>query len=276
MTKVLRQVAISMVAIGLLVLADSPPAWAQAAMNQTTINAAATATAGTVSVASATSIVAGHEMFIEREAMLVQSVSGTTISVQRGYDGTNAASHPQGALAYTGTPSRFSRTNYAGSCTSTSQVVLPIVNTATGQLFDCVNSLWASFTTTPGGAGGNIRSRRDVGNAATTIALTDYVVSLRTTGTGSGGTGNPVITWTLPTVGTGILGKEYVFLDESGGVTATTYIAVYGTVNGSTSYLIKTAYGSVTVLAGSGGWFVLNCSRSGVPAAGTSGQCYQP
>ena len=263
----------AMLAILISLTMGSPPAWAQAAMNQTTINLALDATSSTVSVASATSIVAGHELYVDREAMLVQSVSGTTLTVTRGYDGTNAAAHAQGTLLYSGTPSRFSRTRYAGSCTRTSQIVVPIINTATGEFFDCTNSLWSVTSTTPGGAAGNYLARNDRGGGAYTILLTDYLVALRTTGTGSGGTFNPVLTWTLPTVGTGLLGKVLIIKDESGGLTATTYIAVYGTVNQSTSYLIKTAWGGVTLYSGSGGWLTLSCVR---PGAGASGECYQP
>lgn len=64
----------------------------------TTLGAAiTTTTATTITVASATGITPGTVLVVGSEAMFVTGVSGTTITVVRGYDGTTAATALNGA-----------------------------------------------------------------------------------------------------------------------------------------------------------------------------------
>src|SRR4051812_49409152 len=81
-------------------LALSLPAFGQTALTMTTLSAAVAAGSGSVSPAttvrltSATGVVANTTiLFVDGEAMFVNSVSGTAIGVTRGYQGTPAYPH---------------------------------------------------------------------------------------------------------------------------------------------------------------------------------------
>lgn len=69
------------------------------ALATTTLSAAVAVNDVSITVASATSVAAGREIIIDQEKMKVgQSyVSGTTVPVQRGIDGTATAAHKSGA-----------------------------------------------------------------------------------------------------------------------------------------------------------------------------------
>ncbi len=86
------------------------------ALNQTTLSAAIGATDISFAVASATGASAPNfttgvgisYLFCEQEIMLVLSVSGTQIGVQRGYNGTLATAHASGQACTFGLPTDFS------------------------------------------------------------------------------------------------------------------------------------------------------------------------
>lgn len=129
------------VAVALIV---PTPGFAQATLSSTTLSAAMSdASSTTVRVASASGITGTSTMlFVDKEAMFVNSVSGTTLSVTRGYFGTVANSHPSGATVYLGPPGYFTSFDRSGSCTSTNELVLPVVNVKNGNFFRCTNSVW--------------------------------------------------------------------------------------------------------------------------------------
>lgn len=85
------------------------------AITATTLSAACGANDTSVTVASATGITAPNfttgvgitYLFCETEAMLVQSVTGTVIGVQRGVAGTPAAAHAVTAPIIAGLPADF-------------------------------------------------------------------------------------------------------------------------------------------------------------------------
>lgn len=132
--KTLRIFSVALLAALLLVAQP----YAQTALNSTTLSAAVTATATTVSVASASTIVAGHRLFVDKELMTVSSVSGTSLRVLRGQAGTAASAHASAALVYTGAPERFgSATSPTGSCTRASERYLPRIVPAAGEVWDC-------------------------------------------------------------------------------------------------------------------------------------------
>lgn len=129
-------------------------AFGQTAMTKTTTSAAIGATDNSILVSSATGIVTyspvtGQRgmLFIDREAMIVTGISGTRISVTRGARGTRGTStHASGAVVYVGldtqayfwgaagsSPSQ----DLSGSCTSTQQAILPIINVRTGDEMTC-------------------------------------------------------------------------------------------------------------------------------------------
>jgi hypothetical protein len=93
-------------------------------------------------------------LFIDREAMQVTGVSGTTISVSRGRESTSASPHASGAVVFIlprnlllnigggmvdGAPS-FP----GGSCTRSSELVLPRIQLTTGLFSDCVGGQWVN------------------------------------------------------------------------------------------------------------------------------------
>jgi hypothetical protein len=84
-------------------------------LTATTLSAAIGASDTTISVASATGITAPNftsgvgitYLFIEQEVLLVLGVSGTFISVQRGYNGTFTAAHGVTTPVLSGLPADF-------------------------------------------------------------------------------------------------------------------------------------------------------------------------
>lgn len=239
---------------------------AQATLNQITISADLTVTQTLIPVSSISTIVAGHEMFTDGEAMLVLTTpaSGdTAVQVRRGYDGTAATTHAANSLLYTGTPSRFvSRDPLPGSCTPSTVVTgaLPVINVRNSTVWSCsastAGSRWQMINLVPQF---EVAPRTVVAGTAYTIVDSDYLVVLST----SLGSQVSVKSFVLPTH-VGRAGKVIVIKDESGGLTATTQIVLIGTIDGTNSSLatvvaLKTAFQSVSVYAGSGGWFTLNC-----------------
>lgn len=131
-------------ALSCLLLASSVLATAQVSLTSTTLSAAITTTdARVITVASATGFVAGTTgLYVGDEFMPVTAVSGTSISVRRGASGTRARTHASGAQVYVGLLNYFSNYDRVGSCTSTSELVLPVVNVLNGKMFNCVSSVW--------------------------------------------------------------------------------------------------------------------------------------
>jgi hypothetical protein len=79
------------------------------ALATTTLSAAITATAGEITVASATSVAAGRLLLIDQEVMQVTKgySSGTTVPVVRGRDGTAAVAHTITSTVTHGLPEDF-------------------------------------------------------------------------------------------------------------------------------------------------------------------------
>ena len=131
--------------IGVVLLLVLPTlGFAQAALTQTTLAAnVTTASANTIRVTSATGFTAGNLAFVDHEAMRVTDASGTAIGVIRGMNGTVAERHTLGATIYVGPQTYFTTSEQTGRCTSTGEVVLPLINTVTGDQFQCYNSRWS-------------------------------------------------------------------------------------------------------------------------------------
>lgn len=145
--KTLKNLILSLF-IGLVVCS---PAFAQTALNATSLSAAVTTTSTTVvRVASATGIVAGSTvLYIEDgtayngEAVFVNSVNGTALGVTRGYAGTVSNPHINGAIVVVGTPAQFAIVDPAGACTA-ANTVAPFISLRTGNQWICssVTSSW--------------------------------------------------------------------------------------------------------------------------------------
>lgn len=127
--------------LGLILLAV--PAFAQTATTSTTLSAAiADSSTRTFTVASATNIDVGGELWIDREALLVSAVNGTTVTAARGSEGTRASAHPSASLVYVAskaTRSSVFKSNQVilGTCTRANEAYLPQINTSTGDVMDC-------------------------------------------------------------------------------------------------------------------------------------------
>jgi hypothetical protein len=147
------------VVLGLLIL---PFAFGQATntnlvLTATKLAAALTQSSNTLRVSSATGITATSTiLYIEDgtskngEAVFVNAVNGTTISVTRGYNGTQANPHLSGAVvlvgpagAGTGPNGPFVSVDPSGSCTAASSWT-PTVNIQTGNQWIC-SSISASW-----------------------------------------------------------------------------------------------------------------------------------
>lgn len=114
---------------------------AQTSLTQTSLSTAVTNTFVTsVRVASATGITANQTMlYIDGEALWPTAVSGTTISVMRGYNGTISSGHISGAMVLIGPPQAFAVVDPFGSCTNGQGVFQfsPVVNIRNGNQWLC-------------------------------------------------------------------------------------------------------------------------------------------
>lgn len=247
---------------------------AQTSLNTTTVSTAIPdATTRTLVVASATGATAATTAaFVDGELMAITAVSGTSLTVNRGSGSTRARAHAANAFVYIGPLVAFTTVDQGGSCTAANQQYTPSINISNGNLWTCTTttsgSSWMAYQLAPPGIGSlprTVYAKTRLAANSYTILPTDTIVALSTTGTGSGSLAIPITTWTLPSH-LGVAGKVLYLKDESGGVSATTFIAISGTVDGVGGLLsivaLKTAYGGVSLYAGSGGWFTLACMGS--------------
>lgn len=122
-------------------------------LTATKLSAAVTSSSQTVfSVSSATGITANNTLLYiddgtggNDEAVFVNAVNGTKISVTRGYNGTQANAHLSGSVVLLGPPQNFFSVDPSGACTSSSAVT-PWVNIQTGRQWICssVSSSWVA------------------------------------------------------------------------------------------------------------------------------------
>lgn len=133
--------------LALAAFVATTPAFAQATLASTTLGAAVSATDQCVSVASASGITAPGGLnnfttylYVDREELPVTSVSGTYICVRRGGDSTPVQTHNSGATVWVGPPNYFRTGTPGGSCTATSEVVLPRIVVDTGEVWTCPSS----------------------------------------------------------------------------------------------------------------------------------------
>jgi hypothetical protein len=161
MTKKLNILRVLALAIGAAFVAA--PVHAQSSMTTTTLTAAMTARQSQVYVASATNInppgapisqggigaAAGAPavtlIMVDREVMRVNAISGTTVQVDRGFQGTASASHLSGAKVYVAGAGTFRAGQPSGSCTLANIAFLPQIDVNTGNAFNCVNSMWTAY-----------------------------------------------------------------------------------------------------------------------------------
>ncbi len=142
--------------VAAVVLVGCGLSYGQTILTTTTLSAALTSSSTrTFNVASATNITAPSTtnnqlatyLYVDRELMSVEAVSGTLVTAQRGAGGTTAATHASSALvfvipAYLST--NFSVSPPQGSCTRASVIALPVINPAAGVISDCVGGQWVN------------------------------------------------------------------------------------------------------------------------------------
>lgn len=258
-----------------LLLAMTSLASAQSALSSTTLGAAVSTPSGTtVKVASASGITAGSTLlYVDREAMFVNSVSGTTIGVQRGASGTRATIHASGATVYLGSPTQFTVYPRYGSCTRANEIVLPIVNVMSGQIFDCFNSVWQvnenlsryAFSLSPNAqpsattptAGGALSFAAQTGGAQSSTTSDGAAGGAFSIAGGAGGVGGS-------SSGIGGVGGALSFLGGAGAGTIT------GGAGGA-AVLGAGAGGNGTSAGGSGGALTLYSGAKGTGGTGTDG-----
>lgn len=107
-------------------------------------------TANTGNVAGLATSNASTYLFVDRELMQVEAVSGTTITVIRGIGATAASSHASGALVFV-IPAAYTyggntRPGYVqgGSCTRANEIYLPRIEFASGVISDCLGGQWVN------------------------------------------------------------------------------------------------------------------------------------
>lgn len=269
-----------------LVLLAAVSANAQTALTTTTLSSAVTDTTGQqwflTSLTGVTAPGTGAALtflYVDGEAVSVRAINtnATSATVSRGALGTRAATHSTNAIVYV-IPAVAAQTNlqtvdYSGTCTATNYQYLPIINVRNGNIWYCQTttsgSIWQAANFTP------IREnnpRVPVAGVAYTVLPTDTIVALSTIS-------NAVATktFTLPSH-VGLQGKLIVVMDESGGLSATTSVILAGTINGTNSSVatvvqMKTAFQSVGLYAGSGGWFLLWCNTASAGLSGPLQSC---
>jgi hypothetical protein len=215
-------------------------------LTATSLAAAITSSSATsLRVASATNIVANSTVLYfedgfggNPEAVFVNSVSGTTIGVTRGYNGTQANPHLSGTPVLVGSPSQFAQTDPSGSCTA-SLSVTPYVNILSGRQWICssISGSWvagffnesrqAGVTTAVASVAGATNPSGPLFHVTGTNAITAWGSST-TAGLGAGGGsasqpyGAPfcvipdaIFTWTatnnIATAGTSVVNLEVCF-----------------------------------------------------------------
>lgn len=227
---------------------------AQTATTSTTLSSAISDTSGTsLVVASATGVEAGGLLFIDREALDVVSVNGTTVRVRRGAEGTRASLHPASSVVYVATKvqkaSVFTPSGKQvafGTCTRANESYLPQIDVQSGDVWDCpVGTLvWiplnqvltarSQFFDLDNGAGTTIDALLIRHPRAITFSACRIVYQGATTGTVAGANAK---------VGTTVGGAEIVAATAYANTTAvgatTAMVIVEGKVAAGTPVLVR-------------------------------------
>jgi hypothetical protein len=120
-------------------------------LNSTTLSAALTKTAQSLTVASVSNIAVGDLLVIGRETMLVNAIVGTRLDVQRGYFGAPQA-YSSGKKVWTGTASRFYASAPSGDAVAANELYLPHIVLPQGEFYDVVQGKWVKVQDEPADA----------------------------------------------------------------------------------------------------------------------------
>lgn len=236
----------------------------QVTLTSTTLSAAITANTRAFNVASATGIVApnfgsansaiGNQtvLYVDHEAMFVTGINGTYVTVTRGFNGTFSTAHISGATVYVGPPSYLSTYDRFGACTSTNELVLPVVNTMDGHVFTCATTggQWAQIANGTMSANGSRIAAFCTGTvgSAETEYLNGAACSGATTATASTTVSQPGVIGNLrvttSVAATGGSGKDVATVYKNGSATTITCtIAASATSCSDTTHFVTVAAG---------------------------------
>lgn len=213
----------TLILAAVLALGLAQPIHAQTILDQTFLTAAMSATATTMTVTSNTGFTAStntveYWAFIENEAVRINAVSGTLITVQRGQEGAQTA-HPINSIVHVGLKTRFYTNDPPiGSCTRATELVIPRINVRNGNLWDCQvqTNQWVKRNYTAYAAP---MLYREVNDVAYTMTLQDRFVTYITI------TATRILT--LPSI-TGIVGHEVWIKHQDDGVSEITITGANG------------------------------------------------
>lgn len=189
----------NLLAVLALVLASAVGAQAQQfTLTQTSLTADVTASTSSFQLTSVTGIVGqgngpgtGTAIYIDRELASVISVSGKTVNVLRGINGTQATAHKASNMVLFGNPNAFVSFDQAGTCVVAQVPAQPTINVMNGNQWLC-SSVTLTWVPGFGNFGGFDK------------AVTTAVASVAGTTTPSGplfhitGT-NAITAWGIPT-----------------------------------------------------------------------------
>jgi hypothetical protein len=279
-----------LLSFAVLLLGLSALGFGQTALTSTTLSSAISdSKTQVVVVASATGINAPSTtdpskatvLYVDREVMFVNGVSGTTLYVTRGYGSTRANSHASSATVYiapySGAGIFIAYANY-GSCTASSQQYLPMLVTAIsspdfGSVQDCFGGQWQfdlnlpiyKFTVAPNAQ--RSAAAATVGNA---ISLTSQAGSAQSATTGNGGAGGA----NSSIGGAGGVGGTSSGTGGAGGAVNMVAGAGGGTVTGGAGGLATVGGGAGangSSAGGSGGGLNIYSGAKGTGGTGTDG-----
>ena len=123
-------------------------AFAQTAMRTTTLSLPVGVTDRSINLESLSGIsgLSGGQvstiLFVDKEVMYVQSVSGTSAVVNRGQNGSDSTAHNAAATVYVGPPGAYGSRNLSGACTAASWPVTPYININNGNIYTCTSNNW--------------------------------------------------------------------------------------------------------------------------------------
>ncbi len=106
--------------------------------------AVSSTTATTLTVDSASGMSQGQWLYVDREAMRITDVSGTTITVIRGIQGI-VTTHGAGATVYVAASSAFNLAPPPNNSCSTPSTLNLYIDVQGGGIYQCVNQVWRTL-----------------------------------------------------------------------------------------------------------------------------------
>lgn len=136
-----------------------------ASLSSTTLNGAVTATAPSLYLTSASGVVEGTILYVDREAMRVTKVDGTKIKMQRGVMGTPVSAHATAATVYLGAQDQFFNCDPVG--TAQDGYVTPWINVLTGDKFTVSSTQWVKSSSEIANVTSNVTGTLPAANGGT-------------------------------------------------------------------------------------------------------------